>query len=171
MASKNNGGFMNSAYLFPFAGLGSGATRARSRKPRDIFDLMAGVFDENYGGRFWPKESQPSTFLPNLQVQETEQEVLVLAELPGLNREDFEVEFVDQGLRISGEKKETHSSKEGDAFHYSETRYGKFERIIPLNTESLKIGDESASYTNGVLQVRIPKTSEALKKNRKIEVA
>jgi HSP20 family protein len=162
---------MNSQGVFPFGILQSSPSiRARGRKPRDVFDLLAGFFDEDIARDVWPKTASETSFLPALKVSETEEEVLITAELPGLDRKDFEVHWTEQGLVLRGEKKETKTSKEGDKVHFVETRYGKFERTIPIDSDRVDEEKVSADFQNGVLTVKIAKANQAKNRSKKIEV-
>jgi HSP20 family protein len=103
---------------------------------------------------------------PSLDVAETESEVQVTAELPGLSEKDIDVTLVDDTLTIKGEKKEE-EKEEGKHFHRVERRYGSFERCLrlpsPVDTKAV-----SAKFENGVLTITLPKAEEA--KPKKIEI-
>lgn len=103
---------------------------------------------------------------PSLEVSETDSEVRVAAELPGLDENDVEVLLEDGGLTIRGEKKAEHEDKERQ---FSERFYGRFERRIPLGfqAEQEKV---SAAFNNGVLTVTVPKTAEAQKNTKRIPI-
>jgi HSP20 family protein len=94
---------------------------------------------------------------PNLEVVETDQEVRVCAEIPGLDEKDVEVTMNDDVLTIRGEKR----SEIDDKQHaFSERYYGHFERRIPLAWEV--DGDKvAATFKNGVLTVTLPKSAQA----------
>lgn len=103
---------------------------------------------------------------PHLDVEETEDEIRVTAEIPGLKKDDINVDINNQYLRIYGQKKGQHEEKRGH-FYYSERRFGGFSRTIPLPCEV----DENkikAKYKDGVLQLRLPKSENA--KSRRIEI-
>lgn len=105
---------------------------------------------------------------PVIDVSETDKELVVTAELPGLNDKDFEVTLAGDLLTIKGEKKSEHEEKSSDAA-YVERRYGSFARTVRLPFE---VGEETvdANYDKGVLTVRVPKPAEAQKSVRRIEV-
>jgi HSP20 family protein len=93
---------------------------------------------------------------PNIDVDETDENIRVTAELPGLEEKDVSLEIANGMLLISGEKK---SESEDKDRRFSERYYGRFERRIPLDDVE---GDKaSASFKNGVLTVTIPKSREA----------
>jgi HSP20 family protein len=103
---------------------------------------------------------------PSLEVSETDKEVRVAAELPGLEENDVEVLLEDGGLTIRGEKKAESEDKER---HFSERFYGRFERRIPLGFEAEE-EKVSAAFKNGVLTVTVPKTAEAQKSMRRVPI-
>jgi HSP20 family protein len=108
----------------------------------------------------------PERFMPRTNVAETETQFEVTLELPGMVPEEFNVEFREGSLWISGEKKEEKEEK-GKTFHRIERRYGQFQRVIPLGTQV----DEKhvkAEYKEGILRVTVPKTEAA--KPHRIEV-
>jgi len=93
---------------------------------------------------------------PQIDIDETDKEVLITAELPGLDEKDVSLEIADGVLSISGEKKTESADK---ARRFSERYYGRFERRIPL--EDVDEDKVSASFKNGVLTITMPKLAEA----------
>ena len=107
-------------------------------------------------------------WLPSRDVAETKNEIVVKAEVPGLESKDIDISLSDGLLTIKGEKKQEREEKE-ENIHLVERSYGSFTRTIRLPNEfqSDKI---NASYKNGVLKVVLPKSEEAKKKEIKIKV-
>jgi HSP20 family protein len=105
---------------------------------------------------------------PALEATENDKGYVITAELPGLDEKDIEVAVSDGSLTIRGDKKEEKEEKR-DGYYLSERRYGSFERrlLLPDGIEQDKI---EATLKKGVLEVVIPKTAEAQKKARKVEV-
>jgi len=103
-----------------------------------------------------------------LDVDETDKEVVVRAEAPGFEAKDFDVELSGNVLHIRAEEK-YEEEKKGDkeTGSYTERRYARFERLVTL-PEYLDRDKIEASYRNGVLEVRVPKTAEAA--GKQIEV-
>jgi HSP20 family protein len=106
--------------------------------------------------------------VPESDVEETENEIHVSVELPGMKPEDIHLDLENNVLTISGEKQE--SAEQGGAghtWHLSERRYGKFTRtfVLPRDVEADRI---DADYENGVLRVTVPKSERA--RRRRIEV-
>jgi HSP20 family protein len=105
---------------------------------------------------------------PAVDVMETEKAYEITAELPGMDEKNIEVNLVNGGLTIKGEKKEEKEEKQKD-YYLSERRYGSFERYfgLPDGVDADKI---DASFKNGVLKVTLPKTVEAQQPAKKIDV-
>ena len=125
-----------------------------------------------HGGMGAPFASLTSGWngMPAVDVVDTETEVQIRAELPGMDESDVDVRVSDGMLTIVGEKKEEKEEGEKEGNYYvSERRYGTFQRSfrIPAGTDLENI---AAQYRKGVLTVTLPKTSEAREKTRKIEV-
>jgi HSP20 family protein len=95
-------------------------------------------------------------------------ELIVTAELPGLDEKDFEVTVSGEVLTLKGEKKAEHEERRGDA-HYVERRLGGFSRSLrlPFEARNAKI---DAKYDKGVLMIRVPKPVELQRPARRIEV-
>lgn len=104
---------------------------------------------------------------PSVEVSETDREVRVAAELPGLEEKDVEVLLEDGGLTIRGERKAEIEDKDR---HFSERFYGRFERRIPLGFEAEE-DKVNANFRNGVLTVTVPKSAEARAKTKRIRIA
>ena len=120
----------------------------------------------------WPRHRHLWTDLeatsPAIEISEDKNEVLVKAELPGMKKEDLEINVEERLLTIRGEKKKEEERK-GEGYFYSERSYGAFERCIeiPRDVQSDKA---HATFKDGVLEVRLPKTEEAKRKEVKIKV-
>lgn len=102
---------------------------------------------------------------PNIEVSESEKEVKVTAELPGLDEKDVQVELVNGVLAIRGEKKTETEDKDR---LFSERYYGRFERRIPV--EDVDEDKVSAGFKNGVLTVTMPKVAPAQSKVKRIAI-
>ena len=106
-------------------------------------------------------------FAPRIDVRETDDTVLVEAEMPGLDEKDFELTLNQSTLTLRGEKRREHEEK-GSAYRY-ERSYGSFERTIPLPCE-VDADKVKATYRNGVLNVTLPKSESVRANVRRIEV-
>jgi len=105
---------------------------------------------------------------PRVDVAETDREFEITAELPGLDEKDVEVTLSEGVLTIRGEKKTEAEEKKKD-YYRVERSYGSFQRSFAL-PESVDDEGIGASFEKGVLKLTLPKTAEARKKQRKIEV-
>ena len=127
-----------------------------------MFEDFARSFDLSpwYG---WDREG----FHPRTDVRETDDAVLVTAEMLGLEEKDFELNLTEGFLTLMGEKRHDYEEKEEGAVHRVERGYGSFQRTIQLPCEVVA-EEVTAEFRNGVLTVTLPKTERA--KARKIEV-
>jgi HSP20 family protein len=108
------------------------------------------------------------TFVPRVDVKEQNNEVIVAAELPGMDQKDIEVEVTRDNVRICGEKK--HEEKEEEKGYYRhETSYGSFERVIDLPAE-VDENKAEAEFSKGILTIKLPKTEEAQAKRKKVKI-
>lgn len=107
-------------------------------------------------------------FIPDFEVRNSNGEMIVTAELPGVDENDIDVSIADQTLTISGEKK-SETRTEEDEFVRSERVYGSFSRSmsLPFKAEENAI---KANFAKGVLTVTIPKPSDLEHKPKKIAV-
>lgn len=102
---------------------------------------------------------------PSIEVNETDKDVKVTAELPGLEENDVQVELANGALSIKGEKKTETEDKDRK---FSERYYGRFERRIPI--EDVDQDKISAAFKNGVLTVTMPKLPQAESKVKRIAI-
>jgi HSP20 family protein len=105
---------------------------------------------------------------PAVDVVEKDKAYEITAELPGMEEKDIEVKFADGVLSVTGEKKEEKEEKKKD-WYLSERRYGSFRRAfrVPEGVDADKI---EATFKNGVLTVSLPKSPEAIKREKKIPI-
>lgn len=108
------------------------------------------------------------SFNPTLDVSESDNEIKVSAELPGLNEDDIDVSLTGDVLTISGEKKAETEDK-GENYHRIERTYGSFKRTITLPSE-VEVDQVEANFKNGVLTIILPKRAEAQENVKKIDV-
>lgn len=114
-------------------------------------------------------ESQEMVWTPAVEVVESDDEIELTAEMPGLTRDDVQIEVEDDVLRIHGEKKEEfeHEEDKDGKVRVSERRYGSFSRSFGLPA-SVDADAIEAEMKNGMLTVRLPKTEVA--RGRRIEI-
>lgn len=106
-----------------------------------------------------PVSTEYGEWVPTVDIRETDEAILVQAELPGIEKKDVHLEVKDRTLTISGERKYEKEVKEENV-HRIERSYGRFVRSfsLPNNVDTTKV---DASMKNGVLEVRLPKTEGA----------
>lgn len=109
-------------------------------------------------------------FHAKVDLKDNENEIIVTAELAGVGQDDIEILLTADSLTIKGEKKEEKEENQKDKGYYrSERNYGFFQRILPLPCE-IEQANVKASFKNGVLKIVMPKSTESVKKARKIEI-
>lgn len=106
------------------------------------------------------------TFVPSIDVSETDNQFLISAELPGMNKEDIDISLENSRLTISGERSFEKEDK-GKKYHRIESSYGSFERSFQL-PDNIDAESISASYENGLLKISIDKSEEEVKKQIEI---
>ena len=107
-------------------------------------------------------------FSPNIDVKENDKEIVVSAELPGIEEKDIDLTISHNTLTIRGEK-QSETKNEEKGYQHIERSYGSFSRSIALPCE---VHDDKANavYKNGVLKITLPKTETARKEKHKIEI-
>jgi HSP20 family protein len=129
---------------------------------------MDRLWDSFFEGGLRRRAEWAGKWYPSLDVAETRNDIVVMAEIPGMDPKDIDISLSDGVLTIRGEKKQEKEEK-GENYHLVERSYGSFIRSIqlPMKVQSGKI---NASYKNGVLKVTLPKSEEAKIKEIKIKV-
>lgn len=143
-------------------------TRYTYRNPwRDLDQLtnrLSRAFEDGFD---FPTPSSGGDWLPAVNVEESAEELLLTAELPGMSREDVEIELENNILTIRGERAEERTEGEEKRYHLWERRYGSFQRSFTL-PRTVDAEGISADFENGLLRVHMPKAPEA--KGRRIEI-
>ena len=158
----------------------SGELSTRTWDPFELHDELYNDFHRLLGHAFALAPSPitlprhrlamvPGTWVPSTDVYEQDGSLVVKAELPGLKKEDIEVSLDRDDLVIRGEHKEEHQAHERHFFRV-ERSYGSFYRRIPLPPE-VKADQISASFSNGVLEARIPLPADQTAGKHKIPVS
>lgn len=128
---------------------------------RDVHDLrgqMNRLFEET--------QDSPRAFRPAVDIAEDRHEIVLHVELPGMKKEDIDIQLTGDTLRLSGQREREESAR-GEHFHRIERSYGTFSRTFQIETP-IDASKVEASYEDGVLTVRLPK-QEAVKP-RQIEI-
>jgi HSP20 family protein len=114
----------------------------------------------------WPWGERERGWAPAVDMVDRKDEIVLRADLPGLEEKDIEVTVQDSNVTIRGERKEETEEKKDD-YYWCERSYGAFVRTLPLPT-GIDADKVKATFKNGVLEVHLPKAKEA--KGKKIEV-
>ncbi len=143
----------------------------RGRKGFDPFEDMFRQFQElermmaemmrGFGGFGREFPGLEAGFEPRIEMYETPDEIVVKAEMPGLDKDSIDVKVRGNYLIIRGVKKQEQKEEKDNVF-LSETFYGEFQRVIPLPVEVKEEGIE-AYYDKGILEIRLPKAETARK--------
>jgi HSP20 family protein len=153
----------------------SGSVARRYRDPfAEMRAEMDRVFDNFVGGSLFGRPSLPSraetTAMAgcDIDIRENDKEIVVEAELPGIDEKDVQVSVRDGVLSLKGEKKSERDEKK-DTYHLVERSYGSFERSFSL-PDSADQDNITADFNKGVLRIVIPKRAEAVKAEKKIAI-
>ena len=146
----------------PFMGL-AGWERDMDRMLEDFFGRrMRPWWPER-----WSRTDEMEVKPPMVDVFEEKDEIVVKAELPGIEKDNIEVNLTDHTLTIKGEKKKEEEIKEAN-YYRAERSYGSFLRTLDV-PKDVRADKVKASFKNGILEVRMPKTEEAKAKEVKVE--
>lgn len=107
--------------------------------------------------------------VPAAEIKETENEIHLKLELPGMEAKDLDIQVTENAVAISGERKSENKTEENGVFK-SEFHYGKFQRVIPLPTR-IQNTNVAAEYKNGILNLTLPKTEQEKNKVVKVNLA
>lgn len=107
-------------------------------------------------------------FVPAAEIKETEAEIHLKLEVPGLEAKDLNVEVTADSVAVSGERQSETKSEENGVFR-SEFRYGKFQRVIPLPAQ-VDNQNVKAEYKDGILTLNLPKLENERRKVVKVNL-
>jgi len=145
------------------------------QKYTTAFEDMERIFNDFFHQRFFTPSWMPRLKFPELtdvstsvDMFEEGDELVIKAEMPGMKKEDISIDFADDVISISGEKKTEEKVERKDYFR-EERSYGSFSRKLRLPVE-IQIDKTSASFKDGVLEIRMPKSETEKQKVRKIKV-
>jgi HSP20 family protein len=138
----------------------------------DPLHLLTDLIRDPFGGMGpignWFGDFSPSRFQPRLDVVDDGDALRIVAELPGLTREDVELEVVEDMLVLTGEKRIESKSDEKGCYRV-ERAFGQFQRAIPLPS-GVDLERAEANFENGVLTVRVPKAANEPAAKRRLEI-
>lgn len=114
-------------------------------------------------------ETAPMVWQPAIEAYDTEHDVVIRAELPGINPKNVEISVTDDNMTIKGSSRAEQEERHRN-YYRRELRYGAFVRSLTL--PSGVQGDQAkATYRNGILEIRVPKSERAKPKSVKVEVS
>jgi HSP20 family protein len=125
------------------------------------------AFQDSVNRLFSEPNNRP--WVPPVDIQETENELIFKADLPGLEMKDIDVRMENATLTIRGERK-FEAKKEDGGWHRMERSYGTFERVFTL-PNTVDVGNVKADYKNGTLTITLPKKEIAKPRQIKVEVS
>lgn len=126
---------------------------------KNFSDILDEFFNESLNYR-------NDSFMPSVDISETDDQFNVSVALPGMSKEDINVDLDNGRLSISGERK-FENEQEGKNYHRVESKFGSFNRSFQL-PDSIDEDSIEAKYVNGVLNITIEKREEKVKKQIKI---
>jgi len=147
-------------------------SRALRRREREgfvrPFDEMRRMMENLWMAPFEELGRWGDGFIPKVDIKDEDKEIIVSAELPGMDQKDIDVTVTNDSIRISGEKKHEREEEEKD-FYRHERFCGSFDRVIDLPAE-VEEDKAEAEFSKGVLTIRLPKSEEAQAKHKKIKI-
>jgi HSP20 family protein len=157
-------------------GLPMTARRRGRHLPSNYFMGLDRVFDDfrtDLEDLFWTgplgfTRGALSTRTPPVDIIDSDKEIIVNAELPGIPKENVDINVTERAIEISAEAEVVKEEKE-EGYHYRERSYNRIHRVLPLPSEVIANKAE-ANLRNGVLEVRIPKKTTPGKKKHRVKV-
>lgn len=137
---------------------------------RDMERLFEDVFEPTLRRRrWWPKPSEEGIIVPSINMYDRKNEIVVKAEIPGVEKDNIDLSITKDGLTLKGEFKKDEEVKEED-YYSREISHGSFTRTISLPAE-VDSEKAKASFKNGILEIVLPKKEEAKPKEIKVHVS
>jgi len=137
--------------------------REMERMFRDFFNGPLGMVRPR---RWWPPEMR-AEFAPDVDLKETETEFIMTATVPGMTKDDIEIDVTKDAITISGERR-SEEEKPGEHYHLRQQTFGCFNVCYGLPAD-VKPEEVKASHHNGVLEVRMPKAEVIAAHKVKVE--
>jgi HSP20 family protein len=134
-------------------------------------DMFEDFFRRPFGLRKWPampRMMEGVEASPSVDIYEEGDNIILKSEMPGMTKEDIEVNLTDDTITLSGEKKKEEKVEKKD-YYRLERSFGSFKRSFALPSE-VQSDRAKASFKNGILEIKIPKSEEAKKKEKKIKI-
>ena len=158
-----------------------GLQPTRGRNEMALRDPFAAFWRDPFGS-FWndpfgmlQRESRrggtstPALWMPQIETFQRGDQFVVRADLPGMRKEDVDIELTDDALIIQGERREEHQ-EDREGYYRSERTYGSFYRLVPLPEGAIP-ESAKASFNNGVLEVTIQAPPHEVSRRRRLEIS
>jgi HSP20 family protein len=145
------------------------ATDSRRRQEQGPFAIMRQGLDEmerwigNWG------RTVSGDWSPAIETFQRGNDIVIRADVPGMTRQDLQVEVGDDAVTIRGERKQDRTD-ERDGMFWTERSYGSFTRVIPLPAGAMT-DSAKATFTNGVLEIVMPAPSAEARRGRKLDIS
>jgi HSP20 family protein len=177
---QRRGGYDASEYGTGYGGYGSGYGSGPFSLMRRISDEMDRLFESfGMGRNFLPEEfgqgrgrgglqSATALWSPHLEVFERNGKLVIEADLPGVKRDDVNVQVEQDAVIIQGQRQQQSENNSQAGYYHSERSYGSFYRMIPL-PEGVNTEDATATFRNGVLEIEVPMPQQQ-QRSRRLEV-
>ena len=134
----------------------------------DTFGFGRGWLQPRLGSE-WLRPTRAEEWLPQLDMFQRNDNLVIRADLPGLRKEDVKIDVTDDAVTIQGERKrEFEEEKEG--VYRTERTYGSFYRVVSL-PEGAMADQAKATFKDGVLEITMPAPPASLKRGRRLEIA
>jgi HSP20 family protein len=137
---------------------------------REEVDRLFESFFRGWPGR-WSTQGTVSSegkFVPSVNLKENDKEFVLTAELPGLQKDELDVNITDDAVAIKGERKEEKEQKE-KSYYFKESSHGTFQRVIPL-PDKVEAEKAKAKLKDGVLTLTLPKAEPSKRNAVQIDV-
>jgi len=127
------------------------------------FESLDRVFED-----LFPLSGIGTTKLPAVDLKETEKEIILSVDLPGVDKKDIKLDLTEDSVAISCERNEAKEEKGKDGYHLKEQRYGRYYRSFALPS-AVKTKESKAVYKNGVLKLTLQKQNPSTSQHINIE--
>ncbi len=132
---------------------------------RDIFGKrFSDIMDEFFNDAVATRQG---SYAPSIDISETDKQYLIDVEVPGINKNDIDLNIENNTLTISGERK-FEKKEDNKQYHRVESHYGTFSRSFTL-PDNVDVESISATYNNGILHITVDKSEQQMKKQIKIK--
>lgn len=145
-------------------------------RPFDMLERFADEVDRMFSdfglGRAWSRHgfaTEGLSWTPRIDVSQRNNELVIRADLPGMNKDDVKVDVADDAITIQGERRREHEEERGGWYH-TERSYGSFHRTVPL-PEGAMTEQAKATFKDGVLEITMPAPPEQVTRGRRLDIS